>query len=185
MLTDKLMIILFGLIFLLMIACSDSSEPVNQQTAAIAPPLKENRSKAAFLDYAASTNMLQIELARLAMERGQSEEVRKIGKQALEFHAGALDSLRLALGAADYGSLPDSLGAADRAIVEEFRNVPAAEFDARYRQYLISAHTAQLERYQEVLLKTEEETIRNWIRQVQEQLRERVQVTAKADTVSL
>lgn len=183
--TDKLLTILFGLIFLLMIACSDSPESATQQTAAIAPAMKENRSKAAFLDYAASTNMLQLELARVAIERGQSEEVRKLGEEALEFHANALDSLRLAVGDADRESLPDSLGAADRAIVEEFRNLPAAEFDARYRQYLLSAHTAQLERYEEVLLKTEEENIRNWITQVQEQLQERVQVTAKADTVSL
>ena len=82
------------------------------------------------------------------------------------------------------GVADDSLGAADQSIVSEFRELPAAEFDGRYREYIISSHSTQLERYQEMLPEVEEEKVKTWITDVQGHLRERMQL-ATSDTLAL
>lgn len=184
MLIDKLLTLAFGLIFLLMLACSDTPETQNQQLTETPPAVKNLSASTAFLDYAASIHLLQIELARLAIGRAQSEEVKGMGEHALKYHTHALDQLRATVGEAQRAHLPDSLGAADKGIVREFTSLPAVEFDRRYRDYVISSHSSQLARFQEELLKVEEETIRKWIMEVEEHLRERIQL-AKADTMAL
>ncbi|MHC2991573.1 hypothetical protein OB13_08250 [Pontibacter sp. HJ8] len=184
MLIDKLLTLAFGSIFLLLLACSDAPETLNQHTTETPPPVTNLSASTAFLDYAASTNLLQIELARLAIERAQSEEVKVMGEHALKYHTHALNKLRATVGEAQRAHLPDSLGTADQGIVREFTSLPAAEFDSRYRDYIISSHSSQLERFQEELLKVEEKKTRKWIMEVEEHLRERIQL-AKSDTIAL
>ncbi|WP_018476682.1 DUF4142 domain-containing protein [Pontibacter roseus] len=179
MLTDKLLTLAFGVIFLLTLACSDSPETNKHQQMTLLPATKTS-GQTAFFDYAASTSMLQVELGQLAAERGQQEQVKAIGEHALQHHTRALADLRKTVGKDHLTSIPDTLGAADKAIVEEFRNLPAAEFDNRYRHYILSSHTAQLERYQETLQKTEEEHIREWINQMQVHLQERMRLANQA-----
>jgi putative membrane protein len=184
MLTDKLLTLVFGLLFLLTIACSDATE-TEQQQAETPPAVKEMSRSAAFVDYATSTNMLHAELAQLAMERGQSEHVKALGEQMHVFYGDALARLReVATAEGLQGSLPDSLGSADRATIAEFRKLPPEQFDARYQQYIKSSHQSQLGRYQEMLFRTEEEKIREWINEMQLQLKARVQLAAGQDTAA-
>jgi putative membrane protein len=185
MLTDKLLTLAFGLLFLLTIACGDTVE--TEKSDAVSPPVvKEMSRSAAFVDYAASTNMLQAELARLAIEQGQSEQVRAMAAQMLAFYEDALASLRqVATAEGLHSSLPDSLGSADQAIIAEFRKLPAAEFDGRYRQYINSSYKSQQEHYQQMLERTEEEEIRKWISEMKLQLQARRQLIARHDSAAL
>ncbi|WP_224744270.1 DUF4142 domain-containing protein [Pontibacter aquaedesilientis] len=182
MFTDKLLSIAFGLLFLLTIACGDTVE--TETGEAITPPaVKEMSRTAAFVDYAASTNMLQAKLAQLAIEKGQSEEVKAMGEQMLAFYGSALDELRTVAKAEGlHSSLPDSLGTADQETIEEFRKLPAAEFDERYRQYVDSSQKSQQEHYQEMLVRTEEEEIRKWISEMQLQLQARRKLSLEYDS---
>lgn len=182
MLTDKLLSIAFGLLFLLTIACGDTVE--TEKSEAVTPPVvKEMSRSAAFVDYAASTNMLQAELARLAIKQGQSEEVKDMGTQMLAFYEEALADLRkVAKAEGLHSSLPDSLGTADLETIEEFRKLPAAEFDEHYRQYVNSSHKSQQDHYQEMLVRTEEEEIRKWISEMQLQLQARRKLSLEYDS---
>ncbi|MDX5419948.1 MAG: DUF4142 domain-containing protein [Hymenobacteraceae bacterium] len=182
MLTDKLLSLAFGLLFLLTIACGDTVETEKSET--VTPPVvKEMSRSAAFVDYAASTNMLQAELARLAIAQGQSEQVKAMAEQMLAFYEEALASLRKVAKAEGLdSSLPDSLGTADLETIAEFRKLPAAEFDKRYRQYVNSSHRSQQDHYQEMLVRTEEEEIRKWISEMQLQLQARRQLSVEHDS---
>ncbi|MBX0335508.1 DUF4142 domain-containing protein [Pontibacter sp. HSC-14F20] len=183
MLTDKLLTLAFGLIFLLMIACGDS--PKTEQSKTAAPPVvKEMSRSAAFIDYAASTTMLQTELARLASERAQSEEVKALGTEMLAFYNQAMKQLRqVARAEGLHTSMPDSLGSADRITVDEFEKLTGTTFDERYREYVYTSQQSQLDHYSEMLLKAEEEEIRNWVNEMQLQLRARLQLAAQDDSV--
>ncbi|GGG07783.1 DUF4142 domain-containing protein [Pontibacter amylolyticus] len=182
MLTDKLLTLAFGLLFLFMIACGES--PKTEQAKTDTPPVvKEMSRSAAFLDYAASTTMLQAELARLATERSESEEVKALSTEMLDFYSHALKQLQqVARAEGLHNSLPDSLGSADRATVEEFGKLTGAAFDERYKAYVYTSQQSQLDHYQETLLRAEEEEIRNWVNEMQLQLRARLQLAAQYDS---
>lgn len=182
MLTDKLLTLAFGLVFLLMIACSDGPE-ADQAKTTTPPAVKEMSRSAAFLDYAASTTMLQAELARLASERAQSEEVKALGTEMLDFYSGAMKQLQqVARAEGLHTSLPDSLGSADRATVEEFGKLTGAAFDEHYKAYVYESQQSQLDHYGEMLLRAEEEEIRSWVNEMQLQLRARLQLAAQYDS---
>lgn len=180
MLTDKVLTLALGLFLMLAIACGDAVEKERPQQGTNPPAVRELSRSAAFLDYAASTNILHAELAGLATERAQSEQVKTLGQEMLDFYTKSLQALQqVARAEGLQASLPDSLGSADRATIEEFRKLPQAEFDERYRQYVNSSHQSQLEHYQQMLLKAEEEEIRKWVNEMQLQLRARMQLTAQ------
>ncbi|PVY44068.1 DUF4142 domain-containing protein [Pontibacter virosus] len=183
MLTDKLLTLAFGLVLLLMIACDES--PKTEYTKTDAPPVvKEMSRSAAFIDYAASTTMLQAELARLATERAQSEEVKALSTDMLDFYNQAMKQLQQVARAEGLNnSLPDSLGSADRATVEEFGELTGAAFEERYKEHVYTAQQAQLDNYSEMLLIAEEEEVRNWVNEMQLQLRARLQLAAQYDSV--
>ncbi|WP_299984524.1 DUF4142 domain-containing protein [uncultured Pontibacter sp.] len=183
MLNDKLLTLACGLLFLLMIACGDS--PSTDQAKTTTPPVvKEMSRSAAFIDYAASTTMLQSELALLATERAQSEEVKALSAEMLAFYGDAMKQLQqVAKAEGLHTSLPDSLGSADRATLEEFGKLTGAEFDEHYQAYVYASQRSQLDHYREMLLKAEEEEIRNWVNEMQLQLRARLQLAAQYDSV--
>lgn len=183
MFTDKVLTLVFGLLFLMMIACGDNSENKRRQQDGNPPVVQEQSRSAAFLDYAASTNMLQTELAKIAIKRAQQEDVKALAEQMLAFYGEAQKDLQqVARAEGLQNSLPDSLGTADKAMVEEFRKLPAAEFDKRYQQYINSSHRSQLDRYQEMLLRTEEQKIRDWVSDMQSQLQARLGLAGQHDT---
>jgi putative membrane protein len=184
MLTDKVLTLVFGLLFLTMIACSDTAETDTKQPDGKPPVVREMSRSAAFVDYAASTNMLQAEIAKVAMARAQHEDVKVLANQMLTFYDEAQQNLqRVAKAEGLQNSLPDSLGSADRATVEEFRKLPDAEIEARYRQYVNSSHKSQMDHYQEMFLRAEEEEIRKWVNEMQLQLRARLQLAGQFDSV--
>ncbi|WP_299705441.1 DUF4142 domain-containing protein [uncultured Pontibacter sp.] len=183
MLTDKVLTLVCGLLFLMMIACSDNAETDTKLQDGKPPVVQEMSRSAAFVDYAASTNMLQAELAKLAVARAQNEDVKALANQMLTFYEEAQQNLRQVASAEGLqNSLPDSLGAADRTTIEEFRKLPDVEFDERYRQYISSSHQSQLDHYQEMLLRSEEAEIRNWVNEMQLQLRARLQLAGQYDS---
>jgi putative membrane protein len=184
MLTDKVLTLVFGLLFLMMIACSDNAETDTAQQDGKPPVVREMSRSAAFVDYAASTNMLQTEIAKVAVARAQHEDVKVLANQMLAFYEEAQQSLRqVARSEGLQNSLPDSLGSADRATIEEFRKLPSGEVDERYRQYISSAHKSQLDHYQEMLARAEEAEIRNWVNEMHLQLRARLQLAGQYHSV--
>lgn len=185
MLTDKVLTLAFGFMLMCTIACSDGVETKQPQGLDKPPVVREMSRSAAFVDYAASTTMLQAELARLATERAQSEEVKTLSKELLRFYSDSMVELRkVARAEGLHTSLPDSLGSADRATIAEFRKLSGAAFDERYRQYVFKSQQSQLDHYREMLARMEEEGIRNWVNEMQLQLRARLQLATNYENAS-
>lgn len=167
----------------MMIACSDTAETDTKQPDGKPPVLREMSRSAAFVDYAASTMMLQTELAKLAVERAQHEDVKALAEQMEAFYSEAQQKLKKVANAEGLqNSLPDSLGSADRATIEEFRKLPEAEFDERYRQFISSSQRSQVDHYQQMLLRADEQEIRDWVNEMQLQLRARMQLSTLEDS---
>ena len=147
------------------------------------PVSRSLQSDPAFWDYAASSNILQTEISRLAAEKGTTENIRNLGGQSADFHAQALERLRRLVAEHQRLQLPDSLGDADKGLVQEFRLLEGEEFDTRYRDFITSTHLAQLDRYEEALNKADDQETRDWLMGMRAHLREELDLLAQPDSV--
>ncbi|ARS36717.1 DUF4142 domain-containing protein [Pontibacter actiniarum] len=185
MLTDKVLTLTLGAIFLLMLACEG---PAAETETAEAIPESRTRTlfdEPIFWDYAASSNMLQVELAKLAAEKGSTEKIRSIAREAAAFHEEALQRLTQLVGKQQRITLPDSLGGADKGLVQDMRLLEGEAFDLRYREFIISTHNAQLDRYEEALVKADDQQVRQWIMDLRKHLREEVNKLSELDSLGV
>ncbi|MFD3001411.1 DUF4142 domain-containing protein [Pontibacter toksunensis] len=179
---DKLLTNLFGALFLLMLACDGPSSNPEAKTITV------NRSimyDPAFWDYAASSNMLQAEISRLAIEKGSTENIRAFGQRAADFHGGALKRMQRLMDGNDGVQLPDSLGSADRGLVQEFQLLEGEAFDTRYRDFIASSHRTQLDRYEEALRRADDQKVRDLLMDMRAHMREELDKLAQPDSAAM
>lgn len=185
MLTDKLISFILGVIFLLVLACEG---PAAEKDTADTVPETRTRTllhEPAFWDYAASSNMLQVALGKLAEQKASSATLRGMAKDAVTYHAGALRQLQQLVSKQDNILLPDSLAGADQGLVQEMKLLKGEEFDLRYQEFIISTHNAQLDRYEEALVKADDQKIRDWIMDMRSHLRQEINAFSKLDSTGV
>lgn len=185
MLTDKLISFILGVIFLLVLACEG---PAAEKDTADTVPETRTRTllhEPAFWDYAASSNMLQVALGKLAEQKASSATLRGMAKDAVTYHAGALRQLQQLVSKQDNILLPDSLAGADQGLVQEMKLLEGEEFDLRYQEFIISTHNAQLDRYEEALVKADDQKIRDWIMDMRSHLRQEINAFSKLDSTGV
>jgi predicted outer membrane protein len=172
MFLNKILSLPFGALFLVMLACDGPSSETNAKVPAVTRTLQNDP---AFWDYAASSNMLQTEISRLATKKASTDTLRTFGQESVRFYEDALQQLKEL--AAEQGQipLPDSLGAADKGLVKEFSLLEGEEFDTRYREFIISTHNAQLSRYEEALQNADDQNTRDWLLNMKTHTRQELQ----------
>ncbi|WP_299759047.1 DUF4142 domain-containing protein [uncultured Pontibacter sp.] len=179
MLLDKLLTFALATLFLIALSCEGpASETENQKDV---PQKRTLQHEPAFWDYAASSNMLQVEIGKVAAEKGTSSQIRTFAAEAVNFHNKALEDLKVLAQQHNNIQLPDSLGAADLGLVLEFKMLEGEELDMHFREFVISTHNAQLKRYEEALLKAENPKTRIWLMDMRTHLQEEINSIAQAD----
>ncbi|GHA66990.1 DUF4142 domain-containing protein [Pontibacter akesuensis] len=183
MLLDRIIAFTLGTIFLLVLACDG---PAAEKSEAIA----ETRTRTllndpAFWDYAASSNMLQVQVSELAVEKATNARTREFAQNVTTYHADALKQLENLVAGHDNIRLPDSLGGADQGLLQDMALLEGEAFDLRYREFVLSTHHAQLNRYEEALVKADDQKTREWIINLREHLREKINQISEPDSAAL
>lgn len=184
MFIDKAISLLFGLVFLFVLSCDGpSSDSVVSEEEATAVGGKALQDDPVFWDYAASSNMLQTEIGRIAAEKATSDSIKTMGQKTVDFHSKAMQQLRSLVANQEKVQIPDSLGSADRALVEEFKLLEGEEFNTRYRDFILNTHKVQLERYKEALGRAENKRTLDWLQAMLVHLRKELNSVANIDSV--
>ncbi|MFP5406278.1 MAG: DUF4142 domain-containing protein [Gammaproteobacteria bacterium] len=112
-------------------------------------PNQANTSDRLFVQLAAIGGMSEVQLGKLAQQNGASDPIQAFGKQMVQDHGKANDTLAKAAKAADI-PLPDALDPTRQAIRDRLEKLKGAEFDLAYLAAQLSAHqlTAQLLEYE-------------------------------------
>ncbi|AKD02562.1 DUF4142 domain-containing protein [Pontibacter korlensis] len=172
MFIDKVLATTLGAVFLLVLACEGpATEKNDDKDTAVVKTLKH---EPAFWDYAASSNMLQIEIAKVAAGKGATEQTRSMAREALAYHKQALTELKNLAQKHNNIQLPDKLTGADLGLVEEFKLLEGKELDIRFREFVLSTHNAQLNRYAEALTKAEDQGTRDWLADMRVHLQDEI-----------
>lgn len=101
-----------------------------------------------FMTKAASGGMMEVELGRMAQEKGQMQEVKDFGKMMVDDHSKVNDELKMM--AQQKGlTLPDSMGQDHMDNVNDLKEKTGADFDKAYMDLMVSDHEEDVEMFEE------------------------------------
>jgi len=101
----------------------------------------------AFVDELTIAGMAEVELGRMAMERGSSPEVKKFGDMMVKDHSKAGDELQQI--AMQYAiPVPAGLDENHQNLMTKLSNLTGAEFDREYMSAMVDGHEDVVDRLQ-------------------------------------
>jgi putative membrane protein len=100
-----------------------------------------------FVAEAAKGGMLEVELGRLATERGESVAVKQFGKRMIDDHTKANNELKQTASAKSI-PLPTELDAKGKATMDRLSKLKGEEFDRAYMDDMVEDHTKDVSDFQ-------------------------------------
>ena len=88
---------------------------------------------------AAKGGMAEVQLGKLATERGQSDEVKKFGQRMVDDHTKANEELK-SIAESKSIKLPDELEGKDKALMTRLEKLNGAAFDRAYMNAMVTDH---------------------------------------------
>jgi len=143
------------------LSCNQKQEPVeqaqetNEQAYENTPQEETQDDLSEFMTEAASSSMMEVELGKLAQEKGQNAEVKNFGKMMVDHHTAANGELKT-LAASKSIVLPDSMGRDHMDHVKNLRDKTGADFDKAYMNRMVDEHEDDVEDFQEAANKLQD-----------------------------
>jgi putative membrane protein len=132
----------------LLAACGDGGAEVARTTspAPVAAPRISDPAAPTFVQAAVTTDIFEIDAARVALERSQNYEVKQLAQKVIDTRSRAGGELRQALVETDLPINPQTSLPADKAAkVAELRSADAGSFDKLYLDAQVKAQAESLE----------------------------------------
>jgi putative membrane protein len=128
---------------------------VAQTSQATQPPATSSSSQArrssgsadhTFIMKAAEGGMAEVELGKLAQDKGASDQVKQFGKKMADDHGKANDELKT-LAQNKNITLPADLDAKDKALKTRLEKLSGPAFDRAYMQAMVKDHRADVSEF--------------------------------------
>ena len=100
-----------------------------------------------FVKEAAEGGLAEVELGKLAQEKGSSDSVKQFGERMVQDHSKANDELKKAAAEANI-SVPDAMPAKDRRLKDKLSKLSGSEFDREYMKAMVSDHKTDLKAFE-------------------------------------
>jgi putative membrane protein len=114
-----------------------------------------------FLTNAAHGNMAEVEMGRLASERGGSDTVKQFGQRMVADHGKANDELKQ-LAQQKGLALPTDVDSKDRKAMDKLSKLSGAEFDKAYAKDMVRDHDKDVKEFQREAKKAHDADVRSW-----------------------
>ncbi|XWW45999.1 DUF4142 domain-containing protein [Fibrella sp. USSR17] len=163
------MLVMLAISCLTFQACNSEKKTTNDsvENAENANENKEEQGTGAedddseFAVKAASGGLLEVELGKIAQEKGQSAEVKKFGVQMVTDHEKANAELK-ALAALKNITLPTTPGEEHQKDIDDMRKLSGAEFDKKYISYMKDDHEEDVKEFKEAAKDAKDPSIREF-----------------------
>lgn len=100
-----------------------------------------------FATGAAQGGLAEVELGKLATEKGQSDKVKQFGQRMVDDHTNANNQLK-SVAEKDNITLPTGLNAKDQAVKDKLSALSGAAFDRAYMQDMVRDHEKDISEFQ-------------------------------------
>ena len=117
-----------------------------------------------FVRKAGEANLAEVELGKLAAEKGQSEDVKKFGQRMVNDHSKANDELKQV--AENKGvTLPDNLSATDKITKARLEKLSGEKFDRAYMNDMVRDHTKDVSEFKKESTTAKDPDVKNYASQ--------------------
>jgi putative membrane protein len=106
-----------------------------------------NSADMKFAMTAAQDGMTEVELGRLAVQKGMSDAVKQFGQRMIDDHTNANQQL-MQLATSKGMTLPTALDAKHQAMVAKFQRLAGADFDRQYAKQMVKDHQKAVSLFQ-------------------------------------
>lgn len=105
------------------------------------------KEDASFAQDAASGGMAEVELGKLAQQKGSSQSVKDFGARMVKDHSAANDKLK-AVASKDGMTLPSGMNREDQATYDRLSKLSGPAFDKAYSQDMVQDHQKDVAAFQ-------------------------------------
>jgi len=100
-----------------------------------------------FMNEAAQSGLMEVQVATLAQQKAQNDEVKKFAQQLLQDHSKANEELK-AVAAQKNVELPTEMGPKHQSHVSKLQNVSDAQFDRQWLKMQVDHHKKDVKEFQ-------------------------------------
>ena len=115
----------------------------------------------AFVTKAAQGGMAEVELGKLAVDKGSSSEVKQFGQKMVEEHGKANDQLK-SLAANKNMTLPTALTPKDKALEARLSKLAGPAFDRAYMRAMVTDHRQDVNEFKMESKSGADADIKSW-----------------------
>ena len=117
-----------------------------------------------FLMQAGQLSMMEVELGRLAVQRGSSPGVKQYGQEMVEDHTRANQEL-MQLAMQKKVELPTEMSTQNTAMIDRLSGLSGSRFDAAYKQAMIDSHNQAIALFQAQSQQGQDPQLKAWATQ--------------------
>jgi len=122
---------------------------------------KQSSTDQTFVKKAAEGGMAEVELGKLAADKGASSEVKQFGQKMVDDHGKANDQLK-SLARTKNITLPSDLSPKDKALHDRLSKLSGAAFDRAYMKAMVSDHTKDVNEFRAQSKSGVDPDIKSW-----------------------
>lgn len=117
-----------------------------------------------FIRKAGEGGLAEVELGKLAAQKGQSDEVKKFGQRMVDDHSKANDQLKQ-LAQNEGVTLPTSLSATDKATKARLEKLSGEQFDRAYMNDMVKDHSKDVAEFKKESTNAKDPDVKNFAAQ--------------------
>ena len=143
-------------------ATASASGNSQVQRSTKADKTKPDKADEGFLKKASQGGKLEVELAPIAEQNAQSQEVKDFAKRMLADHSKANEKLQAVAQKEDV-TIPDQPSIAQRAKMAELKKLHGARFDRAYMDFMVKDHTKDVEEFTTEAYSAHSPAVKDWV----------------------
>jgi putative membrane protein len=114
-----------------------------------------------FIEKAARSSMAEVELGKLAAEKGSSPEVKAFGQMIVDAHTKAADELK-SLAAQKGVTLPSDADSDQQSKVTKLQNMSGDEFDRAFMKEMVKEHKKDISDFKKAAKDSKDPELKQW-----------------------
>ncbi len=115
-----------------------------------------------FVTEAASSSMMEVELARLAQEKAQAQQVKDFAQMIANDHQQANQELQN-LAQQKNINVPQTMKEDHREKMEDLREKTGSEFDKEYMDLMVEQHEKSIDKFESKQEEVQDPEVKNWV----------------------
>ena len=141
---------------------------------------EKSSTDAAFIKKAANGGMTEVELGKIAADKGQKQDVKDFGQRMVKDHGKANDDLKSVASKMNV-EVPDKVNAKHQAMIDKFSKMSGESFDAAYVKAMVKDHKKDIAEFEKAQGEVKNEDLKKFISDTVPVMKEHLEMAEKME----